>query len=31
MTPGEALRIDPDSERQIEADDESMFVLAGAP
>ena len=31
MTPGDALRIDPDSKRQIEADDESMFVLAGAP
>ncbi|MFW6320521.1 MAG: cupin domain-containing protein [Halohasta sp.] len=32
MTAGDALRIDPDSERQIEnGDSESMFVLAGAP
>ena len=32
MTAGDALRIDPDSTRQIHnGDDESLFVLAGAP
>jgi len=31
MSAGDALRVDPDVTRQIDADESSLFVIAGAP
>lgn len=31
MNPGDALRIDPDATRSIEVEEDSQFVLVGAP
>ena len=31
MVPGDALRVSPEAERQITADEESTFVISGAP
>jgi quercetin dioxygenase-like cupin family protein len=31
MTAGDALRVDPDATRRIDADEDALFVIAGAP